>query len=122
MSDVGLLALKSRLPAELLTAENNEDNTFMGSVTENYVAQAFTANKTPLFYWKNNNTAEVDFVLQKGMDVIPVEVKRGANTRSKSLNIFTNQYKSPYAVRISQKNFGFENNIKSTPLYAVFCI
>jgi len=122
MNDVGLLALKSRLPAELLTADNNEDNTFMGSVTENYVAQAFTANKTPLFYWKNNNTAEVDFVLQKGMDVIPVEVKRGANTRSKSLNIFTNQYKSPYAVRISQKNFGFENNIKSTPLYAVFCI
>ena len=122
MNDVGLLALKSRLPAELLTADNNEDNTFMGSVTENYVAQAFTANKIPLFYRKNDNTAEVDFVLQKGMDVIPVEVKRGVNTRSKSLNIFTNQYKSPYAVRISQKNFGFENNIKSTPLYAVFCI
>jgi predicted AAA+ superfamily ATPase len=122
MSDVGLLTLKSRLPAELLLAENNEINTFMGAVTENYVAQAFTANKIPLFYWKNNNTAEVDFVLQKGLDVIPVEVKRGVNTHSKSMNIFAKQYNSPYSIRISQKNFGFENAIKSLPLYAVFCL
>jgi len=122
MSDVGLLALKSRLPAELLVAENNEGNTFMGFVTENYVAQAFTANRIPLFYWKNDNTAEIDFVLQKGVDVIPVEVKRGVNTRSKSLNIFAKQYNCPYSIRISQKNFGFENGIKSVPLYSVFCI
>ncbi len=122
MSDVGLLTLKSRLPAELLVAENNEDNNFMGSVTENYVAQAFAANKISLFYWKNDNTAEVDFVLQKGVDVIPVEVKRGVNTRSKSMNIFAKQYHCPYSIRISQKNFGFENEIKSVPLYAVFCI
>ena len=122
MSDVGLLTLKSRLPAELLVAENNEDNDFMGSVTENYVAQALTANKIPLFYWKNDNTAEVDFVIQKGVGVIPIEVKRGINTRSKSMNIFANQYKSPYSIRISQKNFGYANNIKSVPLYAVFCI
>ena len=122
MSDIGLLTLKSRLPAELLVAENNEENDFMGSVTENYVAQAFTANKIPLYYWKNDNTAEVDFVIQKGVEVIPIEVKRGTNTRSKSMNIFANQYKSPYSIRISQKNFGFANNIKSVPLYAVFCI
>jgi predicted AAA+ superfamily ATPase len=122
MSDVGLLTLKSRLPAELLVAENNEENTFMGSVTENYVAQAFTANKIPLFYWKNDNTAEVDFVLQKGVDVIPVEVKRGVNTRGKSMYIFAQQYHCPYSIRISQENFGFDNGIKSVPLYAVFCI
>lgn len=122
MSDVGLLVLMSRLPAELLLAENNEDNNFMGSVTENYVAQAFVANKTPLFYWKNDNTAEVDFVIQQGVNVIPVEVKRGVNTRSRSLNMFVKQYNCPYAIRISQKNFGFENGIKSVPLYAVFCV
>ena len=122
MSDVGLLTLKSRLPAELLVAENNEGNTFMGFVTENYVAQAFAANKIPLLYWKNNNTAEVDFVLQKGVEVIPIEVKRGVNIRSKSLNIFAKQYHCPYSIRISQKNFGLENDIKSVPLYAAFCI
>jgi len=122
MSDVGLLTLKSRLPAEMLVSENNEGNSFMGLVTENYVAQAFAANRIPLFYWKNDNTAEVDFVLQKGVDVIPVEVKRGIHTRSKSMHIFAKKYDCPHAIRISQKNFGFENGIKSVPLYAVFCI
>ena len=122
MSDVGLLTLKSRLPAELLVAEENEGNTFMGVVSENYVAQAFSANKIPLFYWKNDNTAEVDFVIQQGVNVVPVEVKRGVNTRSKSLNMFVKQYKCSYAIRVSQKNFGFENGIKSVPFYAVFCI
>jgi len=122
MADVGMLTLKSQIPVSLLLAEGNEDNTFMGAFIENYVAQAFAAKKIPLFYWKNDNTAEVDFVLQKDVDVIPVEVKRGINTRSKSLNIFAKQYNCPYAIRISQKNFGFENGIKSVPLYAVFCI
>jgi predicted AAA+ superfamily ATPase len=122
MADVGMLTLKSQIPVSLLLSENNEGNTFMGAVTENYVAQAFTANKIPLYYWKNNNTAEVDFVIQQNAQVIPVEVKRGVNTRSKSLNIFAKQYNCPYAIRISQKNFGLENGIKSVPLYAVFCI
>jgi hypothetical protein len=56
------------------------------------------------------------------MDVIPVEVKAGMRIRSKSLGIFVEKYKCPYGVRISKKNFGFENGIKSVPLYAVFCI
>jgi predicted AAA+ superfamily ATPase len=122
MADVGMLSLKSQIPASLLLAENNEANTFLGAFTENYVAQAFAANRKSLFYWKNDNQGEVDFVLQMDTDVIPVEVKRGTNTRSKSLMMFMKQYNCPYVIRISQKNFGFENGIKSVPLYAVFCI
>jgi len=76
----------------------------------------------PLFYWKNDNTAEVDFVIQKGIDIIPVEVKAGIRVRSKSLGLFTDNYKCPYSIRLSKKNFGFENGIKSVPLYAAFCI
>jgi hypothetical protein len=49
-------------------------------------------------------------------------VKSGIRVRSKSLTIFMEKYRSPYGVRISKKNFGYENNIKSVPLYAVFCI
>ena len=41
---------------------------------------------------------------------------------SKSLRYYMEKYKPKYAIRISTKNFGFENNIKSIPLYAVFCI
>jgi predicted AAA+ superfamily ATPase len=94
----------------------------MGAIAENYVAQTFTANSIPLHYWKSEETAEIDFVFQDNVDVIPVEVKKGLRTRSGSMALFTKKYNSPYAIRISQKNFGFENNIKSVPLYAVFCI
>ncbi|GHT16015.1 ATPase [Bacteroidia bacterium] len=122
MGDVGMLTLKSQIPVQMLLAENNEANTFLGAFTENYVAQAFTANRKPLFYWTNDNQGEVDFVLQEDINVVPVEVKRGINTRSRSLTMFMKKYNCPYAIRISQKNFGFENNIKSVPLYAVFCV
>jgi predicted AAA+ superfamily ATPase len=122
MADVGMLTMKSGIPWQILLNDIESDKTFMGAVAENYVAQAFTANKKCLYYWKNDNTAEVDFVFQEDVNVVPVEVKSGLNTRSKSLNMFMQQYKCPYAIRISQKNFGFENNIKSVPLYAVFCI
>ncbi|MDR1938621.1 MAG: hypothetical protein LBQ73_09035 [Tannerellaceae bacterium] len=54
--------------------------------------------------------------------VIPIEVKKGKRNRSKSLGVFVEKYKSPYSIRISKKNFGFENGIKSVPLYAAFCI
>ncbi|MDR1975216.1 MAG: AAA family ATPase [Bacteroidales bacterium] len=122
MADVGMFTLKSQIPASMLLSENNEANTFLGAFVENYVAQAFAANKKSLFYWRNDNSGEVDFVLQEDINVIPVEVKRGTNTRSRSLIMFMRQYRCPYAIRISQKNFGFENDIKSVPLYAVFCI
>jgi predicted AAA+ superfamily ATPase len=75
-----------------------------------------------LLYWKNDNTAEVDFVIQKGVDIIPVEVKAGVRVRSKSMHVFMTKYKCAYGIRISKKNFGFENGIKSVPLYAAFCI
>ena len=54
--------------------------------------------------------------------IIPVEVKSADNTRAKSLENYMKKYKPEYAIKVSSKNFGFENNIKSIPLYAVFCI
>lgn len=73
-------------------------------------------------YWESDGKAEIDFVLQLENEVIPVEVKKGKRNRSKSLYQFIEKYNSSYAIRISKKNFGFENGIKSVPLYAAFCI
>jgi hypothetical protein len=56
------------------------------------------------------------------MVVFLPSVKSGDNTSSKSLNVYMKRYNPKYAIRISTKNFGFKNNIKSVPLYAVFCI
>jgi len=122
MSDVGMLTMQSGIVTQVILSPLETDNTFLGAIAENYVAQAFAANLIPLLYWKNDNTAEVDFVIQKGTDIIPVEVKAGVRVRSKSMNIFMDKYKCAYGIRISKKNFGFENAIKSVPLYATFCI
>ena len=122
MSDVGLLTAKSGMAPQTILSSVEEDNGFVGALSENYVAQALSANRHALYYWKNDNTAELDFVLQLDGKVVPVEVKKGIRTKSVSMNMFVKKYDSPYAIRISKKNFGFENGIKSVPLYAVFCI
>ena len=122
MADVGLLTMKSGLAYQTVLSTIEQDNSFLGALAENYVAQQFMANQIPLYYWKNDNTAEVDFVLQLGIDIIPVEVKKGKRNKAISMNLFAKKYNSPYSIRISQKHFGFDNNIKSVPLYATFCI
>ena len=75
------------------------------------------------YFWRNDKgTAEIDFIVTKEGKIIPIEVKSSNNTHSKSLDTYIKKYKSEYSIRISTKNFGFENNIKSVPLYAVFYI
>ena len=122
MADIGILTLRSKIPLQTILSPIEIDNTFLGAMTENYVAQVFTSKGYDLMYWQSDGKAEVDFVLQIEDVVIPVEVKKGRRNRSKSLGVFVEKYKSPYSIRISKKNFGFENGIKSVPLYAAFCI
>jgi len=122
MSDVGLLTMKSGMPSSLLLSSIPVDNTFMGAIAENYVAQALAARHIPLYYWRNSNTAELDFLWQQETQVIPVEVKKGLHTRAKSMNQFRQTYHPDLAIRISQKNFGMEDGIRSIPFYAVFCM
>ena len=122
MADIGILTLRSKIPLQTILSPIEADNTFLGAMAENYVAQIFTIKGYDLLYWQSDGKAEIDFVLQIDDMVIPVEVKKGRRNRSKSLGVFVEKYKSPYSIRISKKNFGFENGIKSVPLYAVFCI
>jgi predicted AAA+ superfamily ATPase len=120
MSDVGLLTMKSGIPQQ--TVLGGESNFFMGSVAENYIAQALSASGHTLFYWTSEHTAELDFVLQKGTDIIGVEVKKGIKTRSKSLSVFAQKYKPSYSIRFSEKNFGQGGGILAVPHYAAFCV
>ena len=120
MGDVGLLTMKSGISQQ--TVLSGEGNTFMGAVTENFVAQQLAAKNYDLHYWESNNTAELDFVLQKGSDIVGIEVKKGENVRSRSLSVFTQLYKPSYNIRLSLKNFGEQDGLKSVPLYATFCV
>lgn len=120
LSDVGILT--SLLEIEFSEILLNETFMFKGAIVENYVAQAFRANNISLYYWNSGNKAEIDFLLYNKDGIIPIEVKSGDNTQSKSLKIYKEKYNPKYAIRISTKNFGYVNGIKSIPVYAVFCI
>lgn len=123
MSDTGLLTNMSKFPIYLIKNQDAVNDLMIGMLTENYVASCFIYNKLNLNYWQSDNTSEIDFVLQsKNGLIIPVEVKSSTHTKSKSLNNYILKYNPKYSIRISEKNFGFNNNIKSVPLYAVFCI
>jgi predicted AAA+ superfamily ATPase len=120
LSDVGLLTTLARIKySEIMSPDNMS---FLGFLTKNYVAQALTAIEIPLHYWNSGNKAEIDIVANLADGIIPVEIKSGRNVGSKSLGVYVEKFKPSYSIRISAKNFGFENNIKSVPLYAVFCI
>ena len=124
LNDPGIMNYFLKVPASAFLLDM--DYSYKGVVTENYVASELSKNNNKLFYWsrkgKNKGNAEIDFILQQDIDVIPIEVKSSNNVQAKSLNVYVETFKPKYAIRISSKNFGFENNIKSIPLYAVFCI
>lgn len=120
MGDVGLLVMKSGISRQ--TILTGEANLFMGAVTENYVAQQLVTKGYPLYYWESPGTAELDFVLQKDNQIIGLEVKKGEYVRSRSLRLFADTYSPAYSIRLSQKNFGEKDGLKSIPLYAAFCI
>ena len=119
LSDTGLLRALSNLDYREILMDKNE--MYKGVLTENYVACEFYPKFKELYYY-NFDRYEIDFLIKIDGDIIPVEVKSGRRTNSKSLNEYIKKYEPKYSIRISSKNFGMENNIKSVPLYAVFCI
>jgi len=91
-------------------------------MTENYVNVQLTISGYTTYYWESGREAEIDFIIQREGEIIPIEVKAADNTRAKSLKLFREMYKPAYAIKLSSKNFGFEDGIKTVPLYAAFCI
>ncbi len=122
MNDVGLCSASQKILIDDILFDNHEFSDFKGGLAENYVFNQMKKNRQLCFYWSSGNQAEIDFIIRLGKDIIPIEVKSGENTRSRSLSMYMEKWKPPYAIRISAKNFGFKNHIKSVPLYAVFCI
>lgn len=122
VSDIGLLCAKKEIVAEDILYRSDELNDFKGGMVENYVCLSLIANGYQTYYWQSERGAEVDFIIQRKGRVIPIEVKSADNTKAKSLNEYIKAYKPDYAVKLSTKNFGFEDGKKTVPLYAAFCI
>ncbi|MDE7131105.1 MAG: ATP-binding protein [Lachnospiraceae bacterium] len=122
VSDMGLLCAKKNLPANDVLYMVEEINDFKGGMTENYVNVQLTIGGYSTYYWESERGAEIDFVIQRDGNLIPVEVKAADNTKAKSLKVYMETYRPDYAIKLSTRNFGFEDGKKTVPLYAAFCI
>jgi len=128
LADTGIMFYRLNLDAEVFLDDSRRSGLsprFRGALAENYVMQALTANNLETFYWTPGTTSqnEIEFVLQNRLgQIIPIEVKSGDNVRSASLSTYLQKTGAPYAIRLSTRNFGYENSIFSVPLYAAFCI
>lgn len=122
VSDTGLLCAKKDLRASDILYMSDELNDFKGGMAENYVNIQLLINEYKTYYWESERGAEVDFITQRDGKIIPIEVKSADNTKAKSLKVYMDTYKPEYAIKLSAKNFAFEDNKKIVPLYAAFCI
>ena len=124
LNDTGILRVL--VNANVFTVIMNGDYKYKGVINENYVANELTKQYNEIYYWsrKNNNegSSEVDFIIQVASNIIPIEVKSGDDVRSQSLEYYNERFNPKLMLRISTKNFGKVNNLKSIPLYATFLI
>lgn len=122
VSDLGLLCAKKELLANDILYMVKELDDFKGGMAENYVNVQLSINGYHTYYWESARGAEIDFVIQREGKLIPIEVKSADNTRAKSLKVYMDTYEPDYAIKLSAKNFAFEDRKKIVPLYAAFCI
>lgn len=120
LSDIGILRVLSKITKNEIIL--NKNMIYKGILAENYVAEILYSKYKDLYYWQLASNYEIDFLLNLDGDIIPIEVKSSDNTTSKSLDYYISKYKPKFAIRISTKNFGFSNKIKSIPLYATHLI
>ena len=117
-----MLCAKKEILAEDSLYMIEDLNDFKGGMTENYVHNQLKINGYTTYYWESERGAEVDFIIQREGNLIPIEVKSADNTRAKSLRIFMDKYQPAYAIKLSTKNFAQEGNKLIIPLYAAFCV
>jgi len=126
LCDAGLLSAQLGVRPDAFLDESTYrllSPSFRGALAENFVKQTLETNQVTSMYWRNNNTAEVDFIITDDhLRIVPIEVKSADNIRSKSLGVFRDTYQPPLALRLSGAEFGLENGLKSVPLYAAFCL
>lgn len=115
--DCGLLRRLARLPAAILTDPVANYTEFKGAMAENAVLQ----NMMPILddacpnYWTSAGSAEVEFVIQWGSDIIPIEVKAEGNISGSSLAVYNKKYEPRYRVRFSTLNLQFNGGLLSSP-------
>ena len=119
--DVGLLSCMVQLKQTVLLSGNELFKEFKGALTEQYVLQQLkTFKNLTTYYWTNDRgSAEMDFLVENGSDVIPIEVKAETNLKAKSLKTYCEKFKPNKAIRASMSDYRQEEWLLNLPLWAV---
>ena len=123
--DVGLLGAMAQIPPAMMLIGNNVFSEYKGAFTENYVLTQIVAVPDIVtgYYSKDNSTLELDFIVQAGERLLPVEVKAEENVRSRSLRQFITVDSAGsgfHGVRFSMKGYVAQDWMENVPLCAVY--
>ena len=118
LSDIGLLRKLAKLPPEIILNSSPLYSEFKGAMTENYVLQSLVAQfeVTPR-YWTSEGQAEVDFILQNGLEIIPIEVKSATSITGKSLHVYNEKFSPKLRIRYSFQNLKKDGNLLNIPVF-----
>ena len=121
LADIGLLSCMAGLRQDVLLDGNKLFKEFKGALTEQYVLQQLkTVRELNIYYWTNERgMAEVDFVVDNGCDVIPIEVKAEMNLQAKSLKSYREKFQPKLSVRTSMSDYKRQDWLLNLPLWAI---
>lgn len=120
LSDVGLLRRLAKLPAQVVLDSSPIYTEFKGAMTENYVLNELVKHVSDqAYYWSSGNRAEVDFVVQSGAEIVPIEVKSEENVKARSLAEYRKKYDPPVSVKTSMKAEINGESVRNIPLYLI---
>jgi len=118
--DVGLLCALTNLDAATILKGNKFFDEYKGAIAEQYVLQQLkTLKDLPVFYWANSNGTEIDFVIQLGSNIVPVEVKSSINLRAKSLKSYREKFNPKISIRTSTADYKQTDGLYDIPLYMI---
>ena len=124
LKDAGLIGAMSKLPPQSLINGNALFTDFKGALTEQYVMQQLkTSSKLSVYYWSaDSSRGEIDFLVQRDSDIIPIEVKAEENLQAKSLRSFIDKNPELHGVRLSMSPYREQDWMTNYPLYSILAI
>ncbi|MDF1496241.1 ATP-binding protein [Caproiciproducens sp. CPB-2] len=119
--DIGLLSCMTGLRQQTLLDGSDLFKEFKGALTEQYVLQQLkTLKDVQTYYWTaERGMAEVDFIIDNGSDIIPIEVKAEANLQAKSLKVYREKFQPKLSIRTSMADYKKEDWLLNLPLWAI---
>ena len=119
LGDIGMFSYQSGINSASFVSPERE-NTLSGIFFENFVANELIAKEHKLFYWRGKTSAEIEFIVESGNKLYPIDVKKGKGTLN-SLKKFSNHNKFEFAIKVSKNNYGynFEQKLLTVPFYFI---